>query len=359
MGMVETKSSRIYWLDLAKGLAMLAIIYGHTFDDLSGRYHDELYRWIYAWHVPIFAVVTGVIYGNRPGSLAINKILIRVKTLIIPYFTFSFIYLTGNILLRKNSAWLSDALLDTFTFRGCAALWFLPVFFLAQVIISALYTVNKIVINLFRGYKDIKSYLYSEEKIRDSLIVFVMVGIAISLAYLISLEYYAGIPDSTLSLLAKRSVVLAFWLYIGFIGHKIFQALPDNIFLLGSFGAISLYLAHINGLRELWNVNTGSTIIYTLAMCTGTCCVFCIAKVIDIFFGVQHYFCKAILFIGKESLLVMGTHQLGLEIAARTMPIAVMPRPLAAVIQIMMMIIVVGAIWFLSRVCPVAFGKTR
>lgn len=92
-------SRRILWIDIAKGLAMLLVFYGHLggagdnpwFPDLTGSI------WIvYLFHMPLFFMLSGLTFN--PNKDFRTFFVSRFKRLVIPYFFFS-IYALGKILL--------------------------------------------------------------------------------------------------------------------------------------------------------------------------------------------------------------------------------------------------------------------
>lgn len=68
---------RLIGVDIARGIAIIAIIIGHMgFKNVN--------RVVYTFHVPIFFLITGFfITESAKISLIVKK---RIKTLIIPYY---------------------------------------------------------------------------------------------------------------------------------------------------------------------------------------------------------------------------------------------------------------------------------
>lgn len=93
------QSCRILWIDIAKGIAMLLVFYGHLggagdnpwFPNLTGSI------WIvYLFHMPLFFVLSGFTFNPNKDFRVF--FVSRFKRLVIPYFFFS-IYALGKILL--------------------------------------------------------------------------------------------------------------------------------------------------------------------------------------------------------------------------------------------------------------------
>lgn len=92
-------AQRILWIDIAKGIAMLLVFYGHLggagdnpwFPDLTGSI------WVvYLFHMPLFFMLSGLTFN--PNKDFRTFFVSRFKRLVIPYFFFS-IYALGKILL--------------------------------------------------------------------------------------------------------------------------------------------------------------------------------------------------------------------------------------------------------------------
>ena len=109
---------RIDWIDLTKGIAIFLMVCGHTSIPLS------ISNWIWSFHMPLFFIISGILFNatKYPNfNLFIKK---RGKTLIIPYIIFSLITLLT----------IHDQTLKEWLYKGWineCALWFIPVLFFA------------------------------------------------------------------------------------------------------------------------------------------------------------------------------------------------------------------------------------
>ena len=70
-------------LDMVKGIGLLLVVLGHT----SSFLHD----WIYSFHMPLFFMLAGIFHKN--GKNYKEFIKKKIKTLLIPYFSFGIILL--------------------------------------------------------------------------------------------------------------------------------------------------------------------------------------------------------------------------------------------------------------------------
>ena len=118
-------NQRLAYIDVAKGLAMILMILCH-----SGM-HNGFTQWIYAFHMPLFFIVSGFLYNGEHTELGpyIKK---KFYQLIVPFILFSLMLCFGS---RGGEDWIyilygsrdSLAFAKTFT-----PLWFLPCFFFSS-----------------------------------------------------------------------------------------------------------------------------------------------------------------------------------------------------------------------------------
>lgn len=98
--MQSTHTKRILWIDIAKGIAMILVFYGHIG---SGKANPPLPMlndsiWVvYLFHMPLFFILSGLTFN--PNKKFFDFFLTRFKRLIIPYFFFS-LYALGKIILN-------------------------------------------------------------------------------------------------------------------------------------------------------------------------------------------------------------------------------------------------------------------
>ena len=126
-------SKRIEWVDAAKGIGILLVIFGHTW--LDWRY----YNWCYAFHMPLFFVLSGITFSDKREPL--EFVLHKMKTLLIPYvfFVVYTIVIRGSLCLKCGQPY--DVLANAKAFllqQRASALWFLTTLFLAEIVVYCL-----------------------------------------------------------------------------------------------------------------------------------------------------------------------------------------------------------------------------
>ncbi|MBO7636936.1 MAG: acyltransferase family protein [Paludibacteraceae bacterium] len=131
---------RIDYIDIAKGLGMLAIIWGHIM----------LYGWsckmVYGFHIPVFFMLSGMCFNQKKYDNVGELIVRRVKTLLVPYVIFStvtwLVYVVGVWVLHYDTmtnCWYY--MLQTVLAQGSdgylrhnVALWFVTCLFVVDVL---------------------------------------------------------------------------------------------------------------------------------------------------------------------------------------------------------------------------------
>jgi len=78
-------------IDNIKSILIALVIIGHTIEPLIGRFEwiKSLYLYIYFFHIPVFAYISGVLSSNELNEKNVNSI---IKKLIIPYFFLEITY---------------------------------------------------------------------------------------------------------------------------------------------------------------------------------------------------------------------------------------------------------------------------
>lgn len=121
-------TKRVRWLDSVKGLAIVLVVWGHI-----ALYAGAARVFVYAFHLPVFFVVTGILRARRDEAHARWRFSRRAAQLLYPYATFSLlIVLYLACLGRWGDA--ESALWQTLCLYGYNTLWFLPACLLAECI---------------------------------------------------------------------------------------------------------------------------------------------------------------------------------------------------------------------------------
>ena len=145
-------AGRVEWVDCAKGLGILLVIFGHG---IYGNPPEEVLRaMLYSFHMPLFFILSGVTYRcSRSPEEFCNKTIKAVKRLLLPALGCFAVYLIENVrhipgLITNPQFWsgslytliFSSATYSTFLDKNVAPLgtpWFFFVLFSGRAIFDA------------------------------------------------------------------------------------------------------------------------------------------------------------------------------------------------------------------------------
>ena len=131
------KHSRLYYIDIAKGLAMLLVIIGHC------SYSEKvLVGWLYSFHMPLFFALSGFTFRPEKYKSLREVFVAKARQLIVPYFFFSallwmlsLLLLDGMHLKYRHINELIGIVLSNRLSRYFFSLWFLTTLFLAEPVL--------------------------------------------------------------------------------------------------------------------------------------------------------------------------------------------------------------------------------
>lgn len=87
---------RIKEFDVARGICILLIVLGHCFPSNIYQQNDLLpkliYDFVYLFHVPCLFFISGVLFYNSIGNTSVKTIAKKTKRIILPYLSFSLLY---------------------------------------------------------------------------------------------------------------------------------------------------------------------------------------------------------------------------------------------------------------------------
>ncbi|MCI8534003.1 MAG: acyltransferase family protein [Hungatella sp.] len=63
--MIENKSNRIDYLDIAKALGVIMVVWGHASGPLS--------TYMFQCHLPLFFIISGYLYNKNGGGKALHN----------------------------------------------------------------------------------------------------------------------------------------------------------------------------------------------------------------------------------------------------------------------------------------------
>jgi len=174
---VPSSQKRIVWIDVAKTLAVILVFYGHfvgNFISSDSRPALLQMKFIYSFHVPLFFILSGLIYREKNYSWT-DFLKSRFSRRFVPYLFFNLLFMTlwiGKSIVIVKRSWSvinTECLLRTsrLFFLGIptwnVVTWFLICLMMVEIIQFAL-----------------RNYIRSTGRLILSLIFFASMTVVIS-----------------------------------------------------------------------------------------------------------------------------------------------------------------------------------
>lgn len=259
--MTATNSStRIPYLDTAKGILILLMLLGHIWND--GIVHDI----IYVFHMPAFFVISGILL-NHSSSISKSfsqNLFEKAQRFLIPCLCFEIPGIAANILQHGVTLSIKGYLFEVLTlhlYNGPS--WFLVVMFFCQMLFFAIIRLTK----------------------RKNIVLAVLFALVLVLP---KYDSYISLSTTVLGLL---------FLLLGYSYENLFTNKSQfrGLFWLALFITI---LSSWNDV-DMATYQDGIRTLFIAGAILGTYVILCISK---------HTHIPLIDYFGKNSLIVLGSH---------------------------------------------------
>lgn len=350
-------TARLSYIDMAKGLGILLITYGHI--TTMGNPVDT---WMSLFKITIFFVVSGYLTALRGTWKTISPVTYVVKllrSLMLPYLSFSIISMTlrviRNIIRHKDfMPLLKTDLLDTLTLRGISTLWFLPCMFLGELIFFLILR------------------LHSKPVLALSLVWPVLYGVYAQnhlKAWTAALpEAWQDVGNALIIMLSKALVSVWFFL-IGYLGYLLLTRLPQPPlrFALGialSIATLLLSFTHFHIDFNMMNIGKSNPLPFFLGGVIGS-----FGAILTFEWLSKYWKLELLTYYGRNSLILMAVQRslmfINLVVAGWEefvyLEDAVCARYYAETLAILAIVLLMsfGVIEFINQKTPFIIGKKR
>lgn len=136
-------SKRLDWIDIAKGIAIILVIVGHTVPNPSPLRHA-----IFSFHMPVFFILAGYTFRPKPWrellSDSVSRLLVPYVVLAlawqVPTFLMSGAPLTSGTLVAglKTLVFASGVDVPGFGVTAVGMAWFLAALFTSRLLFNVL-----------------------------------------------------------------------------------------------------------------------------------------------------------------------------------------------------------------------------
>ena len=262
-------NKRLDYLDVAKGIGILLVIFGHCQLGWIGSVHSL----IYSFHMPLFFFISGVCFSNKYtfSTLAVK----RFRQIILPTIYFSIISTLLVDGLGLNVEWWDWS--KHFPF----ALWFLPVLYFTELV--AWLICNKIMSKV-------------------SYVIFLLA--------LLFLPHFLSHFSVDLVYSIASIPIAAFFYLIGYSIKTIVRNFKSHLWgwclLLAFLNVVIVRYGHVS--MELASGHISPFIIAEIAAFAGIFSCLCLSK--GLTYGGKYELKQILIWFGQNSLCLMLVHQL-------------------------------------------------
>lgn len=136
---MNTLKHRIEFIDIAKGITMFLVVWGHTASNAELQSPDCLLltRILYSFHMPLFFFLSGLSISSAPITSAVQwKAFLKktILTIAFPFFIWALIYCSFNY---KNLAWVFyGSWYALGKVASLTSLWFLSCLFISKIFVQ-------------------------------------------------------------------------------------------------------------------------------------------------------------------------------------------------------------------------------
>jgi acyltransferase len=120
---ISSKTNRIEYIDIAKGLGMIFVVIGHC---INGKTFPGL--WIWTFHMPLFFILSGICFSENKYPQFLFFLKKRIQTLFLPCIYFSILVTVFTFILLDKTAFQS------LTKNLPGVLWFVSVLFFTEIL---------------------------------------------------------------------------------------------------------------------------------------------------------------------------------------------------------------------------------
>lgn len=311
---VYLEKKRIEYLDTAKGILIILMVFGHVF--VGG----PVFQYIYSFHMPAFFIISGILlnFSSILKKTIYDAFKSKICTLIIPLLFFEIIGVFTDIarfgITLNVFGYATNTLILDFN-NGPS--WFLWALFVDEMLFIIIYKYIKI------------KYI--------RIIVSVSIGLIMAT------------HGSIFPLFESTGVGLLFVTF-GYCAYSCFMKQKKNIFIIFA-GLLSVATNAFNGNIGLGSGNYGNSVfLYIIAAISGTYLVIHISKMIT--FQFFKYF-------GQNTLTVVGTHQAVLLLIRTYTNREIFSVPFGIGVFTFTIMLEVLIIYIFNRFVPFFVGKKK
>ena len=256
-------------LDILRGIGIILVMIGHLRHMIPDDSPINLV--IYSFHMPLFLVISGYLFAAKSEDnetenvLSIQYLKRKYASIIKPYFCFALLSLIYSLPNSQYSA--RDMLIGILAGGGGdvsrvgnIALWFLPMFFLATIIFSCIYSI----------------YIYTHKYAKRWVLA--LLAVAVSLSGYVIIRDYSNYVFWSFDI----ALLVQIFFYVGFLFYGIEKRWAHNkvfsFLVMIISGIIWMAMIRINGRVDLNGRKIGNIFLYYIGGVSGTLFWYMVSK---------------------------------------------------------------------------------
>ena len=326
---------RVQYIDIARAIAILATLMGHMnqfYRDSLGLSHPQMLAFIYVFHMPLFFVISGILFSEKSfKETSFPKFLMKkIKTLVVPYL---FLDITGGLInMLMNKTYSIDTvkriLLNTLTIHpNVGADWFISALLIGEILLYFFLRYYRAVFKYFVWIPFLMIYFYTPFYTHwINIFARGIIGFTFMLAGYFLKDYFKGDVN-------KRWDVIILSFIVTFV------------------------VCELNGQIDLWGCSIGNPVLCLAGGLAGSFWIIGLSK---------HISSKLMVFIGQNTITMMGTHMICLGLLWKLLShtlFAAVPDLLASVYGAVIFYLLTVALnlpimYIYNRFLPFLIGRT-
>ncbi len=282
----EMEGNRIDYLDTCKGLLIILVVIGHAIEIVNPTHDNYFLKLVYSFHMPAFFVISGYLYNPNKWNEQGFKFYIkrRMYKCLIPYFFFDFLYGLAAAAFIYQLNWKGVIAETPYIIKHSFSIKvnYVPSWFLITLFFSSLFLY----------------WIFNNTNTKKVVSVFfALLLVTIAGKYYIQLNY----PRITSYLrFALRIVLCTEFMLIGQIWKQTVDQELKKPYTVCICLSVLLCFSFFFSWESISSFTIKYIIPFVITGIAGTYVIVEISKRVN---------CHPLKFLGRESMIIMGTHQ--------------------------------------------------
>lgn len=326
--MSNAQIGRLHWIDVLKGIGIFLVVLGHI------GMGNSLQRWIYSFHMPMFFMLSGMLWAGRRGLSCNFMDFLKKRTisLLIPYVLFRLLLFVYWLCIESH-----------FRALDLGPIWFLIVLYADELIVFLL-----------------------SRKFRNAVVSYVVLFI-ISSAVLYVCDVFHFSSNNAFSAWFTRIADGMMWYLAGCVCSLFKERLlrkHNTILILAALNSVAV--SQINAEVSMWSNVFGFIPLYILGGLSGTAFLMCLCKEVIKGNRLTEWY-------GRNTVIILATHEpikrvvlkciewtcckIGICVSVENLQKNIWSALLVVVIVFAMEVLVIRVFRLIKNECPFAGKK--